>query len=86
MYHLKSSKAVYESDWMTVYEDSVIDDKKGTEGMVNSITVNDAVIIVPIFEDRSILMVINYRHGVSANLEGLYKKMKIHPILQDANC
>jgi 8-oxo-dGTP pyrophosphatase MutT (NUDIX family) len=53
---------------MTVYEDSVIDDKKGTEGMFNRITVDDAVIIVPIFEDRSILMVINYRHGVSANL------------------
>ena len=68
MYDLKSSKAVYKSDWMIVYEDSVIDNKKGIEGMLNRITVNDAVIILPIFEDSSILMVINYRHGVGSNL------------------
>jgi ADP-ribose pyrophosphatase len=68
MYHLKASKAVYKSDWMTVYEDSVIDDEKGTEGTFNRITVNDAVIIVPIFEDGSILMVETYRHGARTNL------------------
>jgi ADP-ribose pyrophosphatase len=68
MYDLKSSKAVYKSDWMVVYEDSLVDNEKGIEGMFNRITVNDAVIILPIFEDSSILMLVNYRHGAGTNL------------------
>jgi len=36
--------------------------------MFNRIEVRDAVIIVPIFEDRSMLMIQNYRHGAGTIL------------------
>lgn len=68
MYKLIGSKAVYKSQWMTVYEDSVLDKEKGSKGIFNRIGVDDAAIIVPIFEDRSLLMVENYRHGIAANI------------------
>jgi ADP-ribose pyrophosphatase len=68
MYKLKSSKEVYKSQWMVVYEDLVIDEEQVTAGMFNRINVNDAATIVPIFDDGSLLMVENYRHAVSANL------------------
>jgi ADP-ribose pyrophosphatase len=68
MYKLKSSKTVYKSQWMAVYEDLVIDEEQGTVGMFNRINVDDAATIIPIYEDGSLLMVENYRHGVSTNL------------------
>jgi ADP-ribose diphosphatase len=68
LYKLIGSKAVYKSQWMTVYEDSVLDKEKGGTGIFNRIGVDDAAIIVPIFEDRSLLMVENYRHGIAANI------------------
>jgi ADP-ribose pyrophosphatase len=68
MYKVKSSKTVYKSQWMIVYEDSVIDEEQGRAGIFNRINVNDAATIVPVFEDGSLLMVENYRHGVNMNL------------------
>jgi ADP-ribose diphosphatase len=68
MYKLKSSKTVYWSKWMAVYEDSVIDEEQGAVGTFNRINVDDAATIVPIFEDGSLLMIENYRHAVSTNL------------------
>jgi len=68
MYKLKSSKTVYWSKWMAVYEDLVIDEEQGAVGTFNRINVDDAATIVPIFEDGSLLMVENYRHAVSTNL------------------
>ena len=68
MYKLKSSKTVYKSKWMIVYEDSVIDEKKVIVGMFNRINVDDAATLVPIFKDGSLLMVENYRHSASTNL------------------
>jgi ADP-ribose pyrophosphatase len=68
MYTLKSSKRVYRSRWMDVYEDSVIDKENRVLGIFNRIDVDDAAVIVPEFEDGSLLMVENYRHGVSRTL------------------
>jgi ADP-ribose pyrophosphatase len=69
MYKLKSSKTVYKSQWMVVYEDLVTNDEEQVAlGMFNRINVDDAATIVPIYEDGSLLMVENYRHAVSTNL------------------
>jgi ADP-ribose pyrophosphatase len=68
MYKLKSSKTVYRSKWMAVYEDLVIDEEQAAVGKFNRINVDDAATIIPIFEDGSLLMVENYRHAVSTNL------------------
>jgi hypothetical protein len=50
---------------MTVYEDSVSkeDDVTCKVGLFNRIDVPDAVIVVPIYKDGSLLMVENYRLG-----------------------
>jgi ADP-ribose pyrophosphatase len=53
---------------MTVYEDWVSKEDGGTIGMFNRIDVLDAVIVVPILKDSSLLMVENYRHGAGKNL------------------
>jgi len=53
---------------MTVYEDWVSEEDGRTIGMFNRIEVLDAVIVVPILKDNSLLMVENYRHGVGTNL------------------
>ena len=68
MYKLKSSKTVYKSQWMVVYEDLVTNEEQVALGMFNRINVDDAATIVPIFEDGSLLMIENYRHAVSTNL------------------
>ena len=53
---------------MTVYEDLVSKEYGKRVGMFNRIEVQDAVVTVPIFEDRSILMIQNYRHGAGTIL------------------
>jgi ADP-ribose pyrophosphatase len=53
---------------MTVYEDLVSKENGSTIRMFNRIEVLDAVIVVPILEDSSLLMVENYRHGAGTNL------------------
>jgi 8-oxo-dGTP pyrophosphatase MutT (NUDIX family) len=53
---------------MTVYEDWVSKENDGRSGMFNRIEVRDAVIVVPILEDCSLIMVENYRHGADKNL------------------
>lgn len=55
---------------MTVYEDQVIKEThpNGTIGTFNRIEVRDSVIVVPIFEDGSVLMVDTYTHGVGTEL------------------
>lgn len=53
---------------MTVYEDWVSKEDGNTIGMFNRIEVHDAVIIVPIFDDMSLLMIENHRHGADTNL------------------
>ena len=55
---------------MTVYEDQVIKEThpNGTIGTFNRIEVRDSAIVVPIFEDGSVLMVETYRHGVGTKL------------------
>lgn len=54
---------------MTVYEDSVSieDDVTSKVSMFNRIEVRDTV-IVQVYEDGSLLMVENYRHGIGKNL------------------
>jgi ADP-ribose pyrophosphatase len=67
-YHITRSNIVYKSQWMTVYEDWVSKEDDGTIGMFNRIKVHNAVIVVPILADSSLLMVENYRHGAGTNL------------------
>jgi 8-oxo-dGTP pyrophosphatase MutT (NUDIX family) len=79
MYNTEKSSLVYKSQWMQVYEDSVIyndnNDKNNkiissshSNKIFNRIKVADTVIIIPIFEDGSLLMVEGYRHGAGENL------------------
>lgn len=79
MYNTEKSSLVYKSQWMQVYEDSIIynDNNDKNNKIINSshsikiynrIKVDDTVIIMPIFEDGSLLMVEGYRHGVGENL------------------
>jgi ADP-ribose pyrophosphatase len=68
MYTSRKSIPVYKSQWMVVCED-LVTNEDGTIGMFNRITnVHNAATIVPIFEDGSLLMVENYRHGIGATL------------------
>jgi ADP-ribose pyrophosphatase len=62
MYECVSSKIVYKSSWLEVYEDLLKIEGTDIE-MFNRIKVKDVVTVVPVFEDDSLLMVENYRHG-----------------------
>ena len=79
MYNIEKSNLVYKSQWMQVYEDSVTYDENNDNDnnvpssnhsikLFNRIKVDDTVIIIPIFEDGSLLMIEGYRHGVGENL------------------
>ena len=81
MYNIEKSNLVYKSQWMQVYEDSVIYNDNNDKNnkiisssrrhlikIFNRIKVDDTVIIIPIFEDGSLLMVEGYRHGAGENL------------------
>ena len=80
MYNTEKSSLVYKSRWLQVYEDSVIynDNNNDKDNKIissnhsiklfNRIKVDDTVIIIPIFEDGSLLMVEGYRHGAGENL------------------
>jgi ADP-ribose pyrophosphatase len=70
MYNTQKSNLVYKSQWLQVYEDSVRykDDNSHSIKIFNRIKVNDTVIIIPIFQDGSLLMVEAYRHGAADNL------------------
>jgi len=67
-YYITRSNIMYNNQWMTVYEDWVSKEDGATIGMFNRIEVHNAVIVVPILDNGSLLMVENYRHGVGTNL------------------
>ena len=71
MYNTQKSNLVYKSPWLQVYEDSVsYKDNNNSHSIkiFNRIKVDDTVLIIPIFEDGSLLMVEGYRHGAGENL------------------
>lgn len=71
MHNTQKSNLVYKSPWLQVYEDSVrYKDNNNSHSIkiFNRIEVDDTVIIIPIFEDGSFLMVEGYRHGAGDNL------------------
>jgi 8-oxo-dGTP pyrophosphatase MutT (NUDIX family) len=82
MYNTEKSNLVYKSPWLQVYEDSVrykdnsdnnknnniISSSSHSIKIFNRIKVDDTVIIIPIFEDGSLLMVEGCRHGAGENL------------------
>jgi 8-oxo-dGTP pyrophosphatase MutT (NUDIX family) len=77
MYNVEKSNLVYKSPWLQVYEDSVsykdnsnniISSSSHSIKIFNRIKVYDTVIIIPLFEDGSLLMVEGYRHGAGENL------------------
>ena len=69
-FQTRRSDVVYTSEWMTVYEDLVVmeDDVTSKVGMFNRIAVRDSVIVLPVYNDGSLLMVENYRHGIGKDL------------------
>ena len=77
-YHDTRSNIMYKSQWMTVYEDWVSKEDGVTIGMFNRIEVHNAVIVVPILEDKPLLMVEPYAAGTSLQscLVDLLMKMK----------
>lgn len=83
MYKVASSRVVYKNQWIEVSEDSVLNEEKGILGIFNTVAVDDSAIIVPQFEDGSLLMVENYRHGIRENIlelpGGLIKDNKERP-------
>jgi ADP-ribose diphosphatase len=60
---------VYESNWLTVYEDilSTLQNTKGRE-VYNRIVTFDTAHIVPILDNTNLLMVETYRNGASKRL------------------
>jgi ADP-ribose pyrophosphatase len=70
MYNTQKSNLVYKSPWLQVYEVSVRykDNNIHSIKIFNRIKVDDTIIIIPIFEDGSFLMVEGYRHGAGDNL------------------
>jgi 8-oxo-dGTP pyrophosphatase MutT (NUDIX family) len=80
MYITEKSSLVYKSQWIQVYEDSIIYDDNNDKNnnkiissshsikIFNRIKVKDTVIIIPIFEDGSLLIIEGYRHGAGENL------------------
>jgi ADP-ribose pyrophosphatase len=67
-YYSTRSSIKYKSEWMTVNEDWVSEEDGDTIGMFNRIEVLDAVIVLTILQNSSLLMVENYRHGAGTNL------------------
>ena len=81
MYITEKSSLVYKSQWMQIYQDSVVYNDNNNKNnnydiissshsikIFNRIKVDDTVIIIPILEDGSLLMVEVYRHGAGENL------------------
>jgi ADP-ribose pyrophosphatase len=66
-YKVNTSNRIYKSEWMAIYEDW-IGDRKTKSAMFNRIDVNDAAIVLPIFEDGSLLMVESYRYAAGDSL------------------
>jgi ADP-ribose pyrophosphatase len=62
-HEITSSNLVYKSDEIRIYEDQ-LKSKEGKIEVLNRINLKgDAAIVVPLFQDGSLLMVENYRHG-----------------------
>ena len=66
MFHVVQSKKVYESNWITLYEELInVDDSHDINPILyNKIETFNTAHVVPILEDGRVLMVENYRHGV----------------------
>ena len=67
MFKVLKSTNVYESDWLRLYEE-LADTGNNNLEMYNKISTRDTALVVPIFDDGSILIVENYRHGVCKRL------------------
>ena len=58
---------VYESKWLTLYEE-LLDCGNNRRELYNKVLTFDTAHVVPIFNDGSLLMVENYRHAVGQQL------------------
>ena len=58
---------VYESKWLTLYEE-LLDCGNNRRELYNKVLTFDTAHVVPIFDDGSLLMVENYRHAVGQQL------------------
>ena len=67
MFKIIKRTTVYESKWLTLYEE-LLDYGNNRRELYNKVLTFDTAHIVPIFNDGSLLMVENYRHGVGQQL------------------
>ena len=67
MFKIIKRTTVYESKWLTLYEE-LLDCGNNRRELYNKVLTFDTAHIVPIFNDGSLLMVENYRHGVGKQL------------------
>ena len=67
MFKIIKRTTVYESKWLTLYEE-LLDCGNNRRELYNKVLTFDTAHIVPIFNDGSLLMVENYRHGVGQQL------------------
>lgn len=67
MFKVVKSTKVYESDWIRLYEE-LKDTGNNNFQMYNKISTRDTALVVPVFDDGRVLIVENYRHGVSKRL------------------
>ena len=67
MFNIIKRTTVHESKWLTLYEE-LLDCGNNRRELYNKVLTFDTAHIVPIFNDGSLLMVENYRHGVGQQL------------------
>ncbi len=70
MFKIIKRTTVYEIKWLTLYEELLDcgNNKKQSGELYNKVLTFDTAHIVPIFNDGSLLMLENYRHGVGQQL------------------
>lgn len=67
MFKIIKRTTVYKSKWLTLSEE-LLDCGNNRQAVYNKVLTFDTAHIVPVFDDGSLLMVENYRHGVGQQL------------------
>lgn len=67
MFKIIKRTSVYKSKWLTLSEE-LLDCGNNRQAVYNKVLTFDTAHIVPVFDDGSLLMVENYRHGVGQQL------------------
>jgi ADP-ribose pyrophosphatase len=70
-YIMKRSRLVYKNKWLKVYEEILVNKSSGRSATFNKLETHDVAVVLPIFEDGSLLVVEVYRHAIRRKLLGL---------------